>query len=180
MKYNKQLFGNEATSETTTGFDKGVYCDFSANAVKALAGKDILLAVWNAEGTAISAIAGQQSLKLNRSADSIEVTTKDTGDGWKAYIAGSKEWSIDTDGLYINTDASMQALSTAFENGDPVCIKVYNKKTKKSMFGGLAVITDFPLEAPYDDSMTYSISLKGQGKLVDLSSNPVTPDTLPA
>ncbi len=111
---------------------------------------------------------------------SIEVTTKDTGDGWKAYIAGSKEWSIDTDGLYINTDASMQALSTAFENGDPVCIKVYNKKAKKSMFGGLAVITDFPLEAPYDDSMTYSISLKGQGKLVDLSANPVTPDTLPA
>ena len=48
------------------------------------------------------------------------------------------------------------------------------------MFGGLAVITDFPLEAPYDDSMTYSISLKGQGKLVDLSSNPITPDTLPA
>lgn len=28
MKYNKQLFGNEAASETTTGFDKGVYCDF--------------------------------------------------------------------------------------------------------------------------------------------------------
>ena len=177
MKYEKQLFGGETASETTTGFDKGVYCDFSANAVKALAGKDILLAVWNAEGTAISAIAGQQSLKLNRSADSIEVTTKDTGDGWKAYIAGSKEWSIDTDGLYISTDASMQALSTAFDNGDPVCIKVYNKK---SMFGGLAVITDFPLDAPYDDSMTYSISLKGQGKLVDLSSNPVTPDTLPA
>lgn len=178
MKYNKQLFGTE--SETTTGFDKGAYCDFSANAVKALAGKDILLAIWNAEGTAISAIAGQQTLKLNRSADSIEVTTKDSGDDWKAYIPGAKEWSIDTDGLYINTDASMQALSKAFEDSTPVCIKVYNKKTKKSMFGGLAVITDFPLEAPYDDSMTYSISLKGQGKLVDLSVNPVTPDTLPA
>ena len=48
------------------------------------------------------------------------------------------------------------------------------------MFGGLAVIADFPLEAPYDDSMTYSISLKGQGKLVDLSSKTITPDTLPA
>lgn len=178
MKYNKQLFGTE--SETTTGFDKGAYCDFSANAVKALAGKDILLAIWNAEGTAISAIAGQQTLKLNRSADSIEVTTKDSGDDWKSYIPGAKEWSIDTDGLYINTDASMQALSKAFDDSTPVCIKVYNKKTKKSMFGGLAVITDFPLEAPYDDSMTYSISLKGQGKLVDLSVNPVTPDTLPA
>ena len=30
MKYIKQLFGNEAASEATTGFDKGVYCDFSA------------------------------------------------------------------------------------------------------------------------------------------------------
>ena len=31
MKYEKQLFGSEA--ETTTGFDKGAYCDFSANEI---------------------------------------------------------------------------------------------------------------------------------------------------
>ena len=48
------------------------------------------------------------------------------------------------------------------------------------MFGGLAVITDYPIEAPYDDAMTYSLSLEGMGALVDLLTNPVDPDTMPA
>ena len=47
------------------------------------------------------------------------------------------------------------------------------------MFGGLAVITDYPIEAPYDDSMTYSLTLEGMGALVDLLVEPVTPDTMP-
>lgn len=47
------------------------------------------------------------------------------------------------------------------------------------MFGGLAVITDYPLEAPYDDAMTYSLTLEGMGALVDLQNNPVDPDTMP-
>lgn len=92
---------------------------------------------------------------------------------------GSKEWSIDNDGLYVPNDESHTVLSQAFENGDPVCIKVINGKTKKGMFGGLAVITDYPLEAPYDDAMTYSLTLEGMGALVDLSADPVTPDTMP-
>jgi uncharacterized protein YjdB len=39
------------------------------------------------------------------------------------------------------------------------------------MFGGLAIVTDYSLEAPYDDAMTYSIKLDGMGALVDLSDS---------
>ncbi len=150
-------------------FDNNLYCDFNSNATTAMAGKDILLCVFNSDGSSLLAIAGQQGLTINRSADSIEVTSKDTQGGWKAKIAGMKEWSIDNDGLYVASDESHKALATAFENGDFLCVKVINAKTKKAMFGGLAVVTDYSLEAPYDDSMTYSISLEGSGPLVDLS-----------
>lgn len=150
-------------------FDNNLYCDFSTGATKAVAGKDILLCVFNSDGSSLLAIAGQQGLTINRSADSIEVTSKDTTGGWKAKIAGMKEWSIDNDGLYVADDESHKALGTAFENGDFLCLKVIDAKTKKAMFGGLAVVTDYSLEAPYDDSMTYSISLEGSGALVDLS-----------
>ena len=160
-------------------FDSNNYCDFTSSAAKAVAGKDILLAVFNADGSSLLAISGQQGLTINRSADSIEVTSKDTQGGWKSKLAGSKEWSIDNDGLYVPNDESHTVLSQAFENGDPVCIKVINGKTKKGMFGGLAVITDYPLEAPYDDAMTYSLTLEGMGALVDLSADPVAPDTMP-
>lgn len=160
-------------------FDDEAYCDFSANAAKAMAGKDLLLAIWNADGSEILAISGQKSLTINRSADTIEITSKDTDGGWKAFISGMKEWSIDTDGIYVKNDDSHAILSAAFEAGDPVCIKVYDNKAKKGMFGGLAVITDYPLEAPYDDSVTFSLTFSGQGALVDLTVNVPASDELP-
>lgn len=150
-------------------FDNNLYCDFTSSATKAVAGKDILLCVFNTDGTKLLAIAGQQGLTINRSADSSEVTSKDTPGGWKAKISGMKEWSIDNDGLYVADSDSHRALGAAFESGDFVCLKIVNNKTKKAMFGGLAIITDYSLEAPYDDSMTYSASFEGSGPLVDLS-----------
>lgn len=173
-KYETQLFEGEKT-----GYDAEAYCDFSSNAVKAMAGKDILLGIWNDDGTEILAIGGQQSLTINRSSDTVEITSKDTDGGWKSYISGLKEWSIDTDGIYVRNDESHKILSAAFDTGDPVCIKVYDNKNKVGMFGGLAIITDYPIEAPYDDTVTYSLTLTGMGKLVDLTVNKHSTDTLP-
>lgn len=162
-----------------TAYDGNAYCDFNSAAAKAMAGKDIILSVWSSTGEKLLAIAGQQGLTINRTADSIEISSKDTEGGWKSKIAGMKEWSIDTDGVYVNGDESHTELSKAFENSDPICLKVVNKKTSKGMFGGLAVITEYSLEAPYDDAMTYSLSLEGMGKLVDLTVEPVDEEVMP-
>lgn len=150
-------------------FENNLYCDFDSSTTKVVAGKDIILAVFDSTGANLLAISGQKGLTINRSADSIEVTSKDTQGGWKSKIAGMKEWSVDNDGLYVTSHASHKALGTAFQNSDPVCIKIVNGKTKKSMFGGLAYVTDYSLEAPYDDGMTYSMTLDGNGALVDFS-----------
>lgn len=150
-------------------FENHLYCDFDSSTTKAVAGKDIILAVFDSTGANLLAISGQKGLTINRSADSIEVSSKDTKGGWKSKIAGMKEWSVDNDGFYVPSNASHKALGTAFQNSDPVCIKIVNGKTKKSMFGGLAYVTDYSLEAPYDDSMTYSMTLDGNGALVDFS-----------
>lgn len=150
-------------------FEDQLYCDFDNSTTKAVAGKDIILAVFDATGANLLAISGQQGLTINRSADSIEVTSKDTTGGWKSKIAGMKEWSVDNDGYWVPSNESHKTLGKAFQNSDPVCIKIVNGKTKKSMFGGLAYLTDYSIEAPYDDGMTYSISLEGNGALVDFS-----------
>lgn len=160
-------------------FDGNNYCDFTSSVAKAIAGKDILLCLWSLDGSELLAISGQQGLTINRSADQIEITSKDTAGGYKAYLAGMKEWSIDNDGLFVPTDESHRILSQAFENGDPVCVKVVDGKRKVGMFGGLAVVTDYPIEAPHDDAVTYSLTLSGMGPLVDLQVDPVSPDTMP-
>ena len=68
------------------GFDNNAYCDFTSSAAKAIAGKDILLAVYNAGGDKLLAISGQQGLTINRSADSIEITSKDTAGGCQSAV----------------------------------------------------------------------------------------------
>lgn len=143
------------------------YCNIPAS--QAVAGKDILLEIYDETGQEFLAVAGQKGLTINRTADTVEVSSKDTAGGWKGYLAGMKEWSIDTDGLYANGESSHQSLRSAFESSNFVCLKIVNGKTGADMFGGLAVIADYSLEAPYDDAMTYSISLSGNGALVDLA-----------
>lgn len=149
-------------------FDSNVYCEFPEAVAKA--GKDILLCLFTADGAKLLAIAGQQSLTINRSADTIETTSKDTKGGWKSQVAGMKEWSVDSDGAYIMGAESHKELQKYFESGDLLCIKIVDIKESKSLFGGLAVLTEYTLEAPYDDAMTYSCSLAGNGPLVDLTS----------
>ncbi len=166
-----------AGENNTNVFDNKKY--YEELATKATAGKDLLLSVWKFDGSKLLVIGGQQSLTINRSAESIEINSKDTEGGWKAKLAGMKEWSIDTGGLYIVDDEAHQILSDAFENGDPVCLKVINKKKQQGMFGGMATITDYPIEAPYDDAVTYSLTLEGIGKLVDLTKNQLETDTMP-
>lgn len=151
-------------------FEENLYCNFSSSAAKTVAGKDILLCVFDSTGADLMAVAGQRGLTINRSADSIEVNAKDSG-GWKSKIVGLKEWSIDNDGLFVADDNSHKALGAAFEGGNPVCVKVVNIKASKSLFGGLAYISSYPIEAPYDDAMTYTITLDGNGALVDLSDS---------
>nr|DAL10529.1 MAG TPA_asm: major tail protein [Caudoviricetes sp.] len=149
-------------------FDNNVYCEFPEAVAKA--GKDILLCLFTSDGTKLLAIAGQQSLTINRSADTVETTSKDTKGGWKSQMAGMKEWSIDSDGAYVMCAESHKELQKYFESGDLMCIKIVDIKESKPLFGGLAVLTEYTLEAPYDDAMTYSCSIAGNGALVDLTS----------
>lgn len=135
-----------------------------------MAGKDLILSIWDITGETLLAVAGQQSLTINRDGDTIEVTSKDS-EGWKEFIMGFKEWSMDQDGIYVLNDASHKLMGRMFDEGDPVLIKVTNKKEEYDMFAGMALITSYPLEAPYDDSVTFTTALQGTGKLVDLTDD---------
>lgn len=84
-----------------------------------------------------------------------------------------KEWSIEMEGLYVTNADGHATLREAFEKGDTVSIKITNKATEKAMLGGLALVSDYSMEAPYDEAATYSISLEGSGALVDLSDEAV-------
>lgn len=108
-------------------------------------------------------LGGQKSATLNRSAESMDATAKDSEGNWKEAVAGFKEWSIDADGCFVQDDAAYELLEAAFMDSTEVeCYLEFPSGTK---YSGKAIVTDFPIEAPFDDLVTYSLSLQGNGAL---------------
>jgi len=106
-------------------------------------------------------IGGQQGATLNRSKETIDATHKGSN-GWKQVVAGMKEWGIEADGLIVMNDAAFAALETAFLNDAPVQVSIGAGNMR---YQGSAIITDFPLEAGYEDLATYSVTFEGTGPL---------------
>lgn len=126
-------------------------------------GIDILLKIKKSSGSA-EVVAGQRNATLNRAKDTIETTNKTSG-GWKTFLPGLKEWSVDADGVYIVDGAGYSLLEEAFNNDTPIIVELGEAGSGKIGFTGEAILTEFPIECPYDDACTYSITLQGSGAL---------------
>ena len=150
------------------------YCNIPEVAGKE--GRNLILAVYPVDSAEAIAVGGQQGMTVNKSADTTEVQIKGST-GWKSFMAGQKEWSIDIDGLYIPSDSGQKTVSKKFDKGEYVCL-VVKDITKEDepidILGGLAIVTDDSKEAPSDDAVTYSNSFQGTGPLVDLMNDPGT------
>lgn len=139
------------------------------NKAKVIRGLDIIIMADTSEkqdGTKYEAVGGQRGATLNRSSDVIDVSNK-VSSGWKEVLTSLKEWSIEADGIFLDGDSAIDLLEKAFEESKPVMIKI-GKEDESWGHQGLAIITDFPIEAPYDDATTYSITLQGAGGLTKL------------
>ncbi|MBQ8992932.1 MAG: phage major tail protein, TP901-1 family [Turicibacter sp.] len=108
------------------------------------------------------ALGGGKDGTLNRSASTIDTTTRDSN-GWKENEVGLKEWSFEMDGLMVMNDACYKKLEQAFMNDKKIEIKIVTPTGAK--YEGRAVIADFPVGMPFSDVATYSVSATGDGAL---------------
>lgn len=106
-------------------------------------------------------VAGQKGGTFNRSSDTLDLTSKDNA-GWQDEDYGTASWSIEADGLLVESDTGYTALEDAFDNKEFVLVRWETAAGNK--YEGSAIITDFSTEAPYDDNATYSITLNGKGQ----------------
>lgn len=105
-------------------------------------------------------VAGQRGGTLTREYDTIDVTSKDNM-GWQDEEYGNASWSIEADGLLVEDDAGYAALESAFEGAEYVLVRFETQAGNQ--YEGSAIISDFSIEAPYDDTATYSLTLNGKG-----------------
>lgn len=111
-------------------------------------------------------VAGQRGGSLSRGADTFDSTSKDS-DGWLGNEIGFKNWELSSEGLLVETDTGYKELEDAFMNDEKVKVQLVTAAGNK--YEGFAIITDFPVDAPYDDLATYSITLLGDGALTKVA-----------
>lgn len=105
-------------------------------------------------------VAGQRGGTFSRGYDTIDITSKDNN-GWQDEEYGNANWSIEADGLLVEDDAGFLALEDAFDNAEYVLVRFQTQAGNN--YEGSAIISDFSVEAPYDDTATYSLTLNGKG-----------------
>lgn len=165
--------GGTTPAETPAAENQLYGCDFDIETAKALNGKSIVAMVTNQAGNKLVAIAGQQGLSYNMSAETTEAATKDgSNGGWALKFHGSKSWDASIDGLLSPDDEATKMVAAALANDEYLCLKICQRivesdgKTIKyiPLRMGLAIVTSDNFEAPNDDNATYSMDFEGSGK----------------
>ena len=112
-----------------------------------------------------TAVAGQRGASLSMSADELDITDKTT-EGYKAYLAGLKEWTISCDGLVCIGDTAYDKLVATFLEGQTIAIEL---KGKGFGYKGQVSIASMDFDAQYEDALTYSCELKGASALTKIT-----------
>ena len=113
-----------------------------------------------------TAIAAQQSAKLNRKQATVDVTTKDS-DNKREFIPSISEWSVDCNGLLILTDTGYQQLEKQFEDQASVSIQI--TRSDNATYTGLAIMTKLDESYPFDKEAAVDVSFQGTSELVSTS-----------
>ena len=106
-------------------------------------------------------VAGQQNASLTRSMTPIDITNKVFG-SWKESLSGTKTWQVSCNGMYVKDAESYKALENAFMNNEELTVKVI---MDNHSYVGQALITNFPLNAVFNDQFKYILQLLGTGEL---------------
>lgn len=118
-------------------------------------GVDVILSIGN------KIIGGQTNAVLRRTMSPIKITNKINGE-WDKSLSGVKSWSLSCTGLVVKSEEAFQELEESFNTGSAVEISLADNSKS---YSGTALITDFPVSAPYNSNFSYSITLLGISEL---------------
>jgi TP901-1 family phage major tail protein len=118
-------------------------------------------------GTVLSptwtSVGGQRGGSFSGKGASLDCRSKD-GLGWPNKMVGQNDWSISGDGLYAITDTGLDALRSAWLNRQQVQVRLaFNGESQT--YTGMAIITQYDVDAPFDKESTAKYTLEGASAL---------------
>jgi len=135
-------------------------------------GTDLILKVSPTSGGTEAKLMHSQSVTLDVSMDTIDITTKDSS-GRQELLAGLTSFSLSSDGLMdfnptVVGDTEFDELFLqGYTNRTPVTF-IFTLGTTNSgdyTFSGSGIITALSISGGVEDAPTYSVSIQGSGAL---------------
>lgn len=136
--------------------------------IKAVAGKDTLLLIGKStDQNEFLLLGGQRNNPLSRKADSIDATSKDSGD-FSDKLPGMLSWSMSYEGLFILNDNAYEIVDYCYTHRKPVFIR--QEYPDGSYRTGWATITQLDEDHSYNGVSTLKITLEGKGAISDVQT----------
>lgn len=108
-------------------------------------------------------VAEISSWELSMKSDTIS-TAVFGSDGWRRYMASTKEWEASITGYWDPTDANGQrALWNAWLSGTPITLTLYGTDTYG--FAGSAIIEEISVKASAEDLIEVEFSCKSASEI---------------
>lgn len=119
-------------------------------------------------------IARSTDFTLNDNGSPIEITNFDSA-GWKEFVMGLQDWSVDVNGLVVRSGTSISGMTSydtlkaAKKAKTPITIAIKATVTGDKYESGTGYITKISTSYKLGDKATYSISIQGTGSLSTLT-----------
>lgn len=132
----------------------------------AIAGKDTLLLIaLTKDPTQWILIGGQRNTPLSQKAESIDATSKDSGD-YTTKIPGMLSWTSNYEGLMILDDTGREIMEDRYRNRQQAYFR--QEYPDGSYRTGWAAITQYDEDHGYNGVSTVKINLEGAGEISDI------------
>jgi TP901-1 family phage major tail protein len=110
---------------------------------------------------AFSAFAYSKACTIDEQADTIEISSPTSGK-WQEFLTSRFSWSMSCECLLSSDNSTIE---DAFRKGEPIEVSCRNRDTAGKEYRGRAIITNLRATGRIHEMSTYSITLKGTGKL---------------
>ena len=114
-------------------------------------------------GAVYNTLGGQRSTGFERTTDEADATDKDSGE-WHEGIPTTRNWVFNADGVLEEGDTAYGDLEDAWMNNVQISVRITTPGG--STYTGTATVTQLNLDGPYDDVLSYSVTLQGTAALV--------------
>ena len=106
---------------------------------------------------------------LTLSQGTIDATSDDSS-RWGEYLVGRRDWSIDSDFLYIYTDTAATYLEEHLTGATPALVTVVLTMPDGRTYSGDGIVTSFVITSGFEETIKASISIQGTDALTTSTS----------